>query len=168
MNACTNEYPHKTGEYVSYKNNGICKIVDIVTKEFAGMDSKTYYELQMVFDQGNVLYIPVDAENLVQEMRHVLSAQEIEDVIVQSEQYQDMWIDDGKARAAQYEEILAEGDRRIKGISLARNFGQHAALMAGFRHVDGDIVVCLDDDGQTPADEVDRLLDKLEEGFDAV
>ncbi len=111
MNACTNEYPHKTGEYVSYKNNGICKIVDIVTKEFAGMDSKTYYELQMVFDQGNVLYIPVDAENLVQEMRHVLSAQEIEDVIVQSEQYQDMWIDDGKARAAQYEEILAEGDR---------------------------------------------------------
>ncbi|MCH5342765.1 MAG: glycosyltransferase family 2 protein [Acetatifactor sp.] len=56
----------------------------------------------------------------------------------------------------------------IKGISFARNFGQHAALMAGLRHSDGDYVVCLDDDGQTPADEVDKLLEKLEEGYDAV
>jgi glycosyltransferase involved in cell wall biosynthesis len=46
----------------------------------------------------------------------------------------------------------------IKGIGFARNFGQHAALMAGLRHSDGDYVVCLDDDGQTPADEVDKLL----------
>ena len=56
----------------------------------------------------------------------------------------------------------------IRGISFARNFGQHSALMAGLRHAKGDYVVCLDDDGQTPADEVDRLLDKLEEGWDAV
>lgn len=56
----------------------------------------------------------------------------------------------------------------IKGIAFARNFGQHAALMAGLRQSAGDYVVCLDDDGQTPADEVDKLLDKLEEGFDAV
>lgn len=56
----------------------------------------------------------------------------------------------------------------IKGIGFARNFGQHAALMAGLRHSDGDYVVCLDDDGQTPADEVDKLLGRLEEGFDAV
>lgn len=56
----------------------------------------------------------------------------------------------------------------VKGIDLARNFGQHAALMAGLRYSDGDYVVCLDDDGQTPADEVDKLLGKLEEGYDAV
>lgn len=56
----------------------------------------------------------------------------------------------------------------IKGISFARNFGQHAALMAGLRYSDGDYVVCLDDDGQTPADEADKLLGKLEEGYDAV
>lgn len=56
----------------------------------------------------------------------------------------------------------------ICGINLARNFGQHAALMAGFRQTRGDVVVCLDDDGQTPADEVDKLLAKLEEGYDAV
>ena len=56
----------------------------------------------------------------------------------------------------------------IRGISFSRNFGQHSALMAGLRQAKGDYVVCLDDDGQTPADEVDKLLDKLEEGFDAV
>ena len=63
---------------------------------------------------------------------------------------------------------LAEKYSFIKGINLARNFGQHAALMAGFRHVTGDVVVCLDDDGQTPADEVGKLLAKIEDGEDVV
>ena len=56
----------------------------------------------------------------------------------------------------------------ITGIDLAKNFGQHAALMAGFAHVTGDILVCLDDDGQTPANEVYKLLEKIEEGEDVV
>ena len=63
---------------------------------------------------------------------------------------------------------LCEENQNVKGINFARNFGQHSALMAGLRHSDGDYVVCLDDDGQTPADEVDKLLAKLEEGYDAV
>ena len=56
----------------------------------------------------------------------------------------------------------------ICGVNLAKNFGQHGALMAGFHQVKGDILVCLDDDGQTPADEVGRLLDKIEAGEDVV
>lgn len=63
---------------------------------------------------------------------------------------------------------LCTADERITGINLAKNFGQHAALMAGFRQAQGDIVVCLDDDGQTPADEVGKLLAKIEEGADVV
>ena len=63
---------------------------------------------------------------------------------------------------------LVAADAHIQGVDLARNFGQHAALMAGFHQCSGDIVVCLDDDGQTPADEVDRLLQKLDEGCDVV
>jgi len=63
---------------------------------------------------------------------------------------------------------LCEENDNIRGIDFARNFGQHSALMAGLRWSDGDYVVCLDDDGQTPADQVDRLLEKLEEGYDAV
>lgn len=57
---------------------------------------------------------------------------------------------------------------RITGINLARNFGQHAALMAGFHQVKGEILVCLDDDGQTPAGEVDKLLTGIKEGADVV
>lgn len=56
----------------------------------------------------------------------------------------------------------------ITGINLAKNFGQHSALMAGFHYAKGEIVICLDDDGQTPADEADKLLAGIEQGADVV
>ena len=61
---------------------------------------------------------------------------------------------------------LCAGDSKIKGIGFSQNFGQHSALMAGLRSSDGDYVVCLDDDGQTPANEANKLIAKLEEGYD--
>lgn len=63
---------------------------------------------------------------------------------------------------------LCVEDKNIIGLSHAKNFGQHAALMAGYHFATGDIVVSLDDDGQTPADEVDKLLNKIEDGYDVV
>lgn len=63
---------------------------------------------------------------------------------------------------------LCREDSHIRGIDFARNFGQHAALMAGLRQSAGEYVVCLDDDGQTPAEEAGKLIGKLEEGYDAV
>lgn len=63
---------------------------------------------------------------------------------------------------------LTREDPHVKGLFLAKNFGQHSALMAGYRESDGDIVISLDDDGQTPADELYSLVDKLEEGYDVV
>ena len=65
-------------------------------------------------------------------------------------------------------ESLAAADPHIKGICLAKNFGQHSALMAGYAQTKGDYIVSLDDDGQTPASETFKLVDKLEEGFDVV
>ncbi|MCR5420109.1 MAG: glycosyltransferase family 2 protein [Lachnospiraceae bacterium] len=56
----------------------------------------------------------------------------------------------------------------ITGVDLVKNFGQHAALMAGFHYVKGDIIVCMDDDGQTPADEIWKLIDEIKAGHDAV
>lgn len=63
---------------------------------------------------------------------------------------------------------LSEKHDNITGIDLAKNFGQHSALMAGFRQAKGDYIICLDDDGQTPADEADKLINALEGGADAV
>lgn len=62
---------------------------------------------------------------------------------------------------------LCSDDSNIVGINLNENFGQHAALMAGFHQVRGDIVVCLDDDGQTPANEAGKLIDAIRQGHDA-
>lgn len=63
---------------------------------------------------------------------------------------------------------LCSADSNIIGVNLNENFGQHAALMAGFHQVRGDIVVCLDDDGQTPAREAGKLIEAIRQGHDAV
>lgn len=65
---------------------------------------------------------------------------------------------------------LAEEDpAHVRGAELARNFGQHAALMAGYAMTDGDFVFSMDDDGQAPLESVFELVDKLETGpFDVV
>lgn len=63
---------------------------------------------------------------------------------------------------------IATCDQTVKGIGLAKNFGQHAALMAGFQQAEGDVIVCLDDDGQTPAEEAFSLIDALDDDTDVV
>ena len=63
---------------------------------------------------------------------------------------------------------LAETHQKIKAVSFAKNFGQHSALLAGYRFSEGEYVISLDDDGQTPANQVSRLIDKLNEGYDVV
>lgn len=63
---------------------------------------------------------------------------------------------------------LAGKNINIKGIELAKNFGQHSALMTGYKECTGDIIISLDDDGQTPANELFSLIDKLDEGYDVV
>ncbi|MDE7323006.1 MAG: glycosyltransferase [Lachnospiraceae bacterium] len=63
---------------------------------------------------------------------------------------------------------ICKNYNNVRGISLSKNFGQHAALMAGLRKSDGDIVVCLDDDGQTPANEAGKLIAGIEGGSDVV
>jgi len=59
-------------------------------------------------------------------------------------------------------------DNHVTGINLAKNFGQHSALLAGYNQCTGDYVVSLDDDGQTPADAMYLLLDELNKGYDIV
>ncbi|HEV3479653.1 MAG TPA: glycosyltransferase family 2 protein [Gaiellaceae bacterium] len=56
----------------------------------------------------------------------------------------------------------------VKVVRLRRNFGKAAALAAGFRHAEGDVVVTIDADLQDDPAEIPRLLAKLDEGFDLV
>lgn len=57
---------------------------------------------------------------------------------------------------------------RLRVIELSRNFGQHQAILAGFRDATGDVVVTLDADLQNPPEEIPKLLARFEEGYDVV
>lgn len=61
---------------------------------------------------------------------------------------------------------IAKANQRVKVVDLAKNMGKHAAMMAGYSKVTGDIIVNLDDDGQCPLDRLWDLLAPLNEGYD--
>lgn len=63
---------------------------------------------------------------------------------------------------------LAENNPRITAVNLAKNFGQDAALMAGYTYATGDYIISLDDDCQNPPEEAHKLIARIEEGYDAV
>jgi undecaprenyl-phosphate 4-deoxy-4-formamido-L-arabinose transferase len=56
----------------------------------------------------------------------------------------------------------------IKYLNLARNFGEHNAVMCGLRHSNGDATAIIDDDFQNPPKEIVKLVDRLEDGYDVV
>ncbi len=63
---------------------------------------------------------------------------------------------------------LAAADKRIKGISLSRNFGQHYAITAGLDVVKGEWMVVMDGDLQDVPEEILKLYEKAQEGFEVV
>ena len=63
---------------------------------------------------------------------------------------------------------LAHRDPRVRLIPLARNYGQTAAMQAGFDHARGRIIVSMDGDLQNDPDDIPALLAKMDEGFDLV
>jgi undecaprenyl-phosphate 4-deoxy-4-formamido-L-arabinose transferase len=80
-----------------------------------------------------------------------------------------IFIDDGsKDNSWQKLKYLRSKDSRIKIIQLMDNFGQHNALMCGFRFVSGDYIITLDDDLQNPPEEIPKLINKINEGYDVV
>lgn len=65
-------------------------------------------------------------------------------------------------------EELCRKDKKIKGIELSRNFGQMKAILAGLDNATGDYVVVMDCDLQDRPEEIRKLYNKLQEGYDAV
>src|SRR5262249_2692928 len=61
---------------------------------------------------------------------------------------------------------LVEPDPRLKVIRLRRNFGQTAALAAGFDESQGSVVISLDGDLQHAPEDIPALLEKIDEGYD--
>jgi glycosyltransferase involved in cell wall biosynthesis len=83
--------------------------------------------------------------------------------------YEIVVVDDG-SRDETYGRLarLAANDPHLKLLQLRRNYGQTAAMAAGFDHASGDVVVPMDGDRQNDPADIGRLLEKIDEGYDVV
>ena len=80
-----------------------------------------------------------------------------------------VYVDDGSRDATWATvEAIGEHDSRVHAIKLARNYGQTAALAAGFDAARGEVIVAMDGDLQHEPEEIPKLLAKLDEGYDVV
>jgi undecaprenyl-phosphate 4-deoxy-4-formamido-L-arabinose transferase len=81
-----------------------------------------------------------------------------------------IFVDDGsKDDSLEILRRIAQGESgRVRVVELARNFGQHAAILAGFSIVRGEMVVTLDADLQNPPEEIPRLVKAIDDGNDVV
>jgi len=80
-----------------------------------------------------------------------------------------IFIDDGsKDRSSQILRELCKGYPFITFIRLNRNYGQHSAIFCGFEYAKGDTIITIDADLQNPPSEIPKLLEKIDEGYEAV
>jgi len=84
-------------------------------------------------------------------------------------EYEVIFVDDGSVdRTWERLKEIAEKDQRVKLIRFRKNYGQTAAMYAGFQHVSGEVVITMDADLQNDPEDIPMLLQKLEEGYDIV
>jgi len=83
--------------------------------------------------------------------------------------YEILYVDDGsRDRSFAILSELAAADPQVKVIRFRRNFGQTAAMAAGMKSARGRVIIPLDADGQNDPDDIKRLLEKIDEGYDVV
>ena len=106
--------------------------------------------------------VPVyNSEHTLEELYHRLERVFRETL---KEDFELILVDDGsKDRSYEVMEKLRSRDHRVKIIQMARNFGQHPALLCGFAHVKGDFVVTMDDDLQHQPEELPKMVRVMEE-----
>jgi undecaprenyl-phosphate 4-deoxy-4-formamido-L-arabinose transferase len=77
--------------------------------------------------------------------------------------YEVIFVDDGSTDDSwqMLKRIQGERPERVVAVQLMRNYGQHNALMAGFRHCRGDLILTMDDDLQHPPEEIPKLLEAI-------
>lgn len=85
------------------------------------------------------------------------------------EPYELIFVDDGsKDNTFKVLSDIYEHDRRVNIVRLRRNFGQTAALKAGFDFARGEVIISMDGDLQHDPEEIPRFVEKMEEGYDLV
>ena len=96
-------------------------------------------------------------------------AEGLERVLTAAPAFEVIFVNDG-SRDASWSVVCALANRFpwVTGINLMRNYGQHNALLCGIRRARYDTIVTMDDDLQHPPEEVPKLLERIEAGYDVV
>ena len=90
-------------------------------------------------------------------------------LIVHSSDYEIIFINDSSGdNSSDIIYRLAKNDSNVVCFDLAKNYGQHNALLCGIRQAKYEVIVTLDDDLQNPPEEIPYLLEKLDQGYDVV
>tara|TARA_Y100000310_G_scaffold324997_1_gene387763 strand:- start:1074 stop:2033 length:960 start_codon:yes stop_codon:yes gene_type:complete len=90
-------------------------------------------------------------------------------LIKSSSEYELIFIDDGsKDGSFPILKNIQQQDKRVKVIKFRKNFGQSAAMNAGFKHSQGEVIVSMDGDLQNFPEDIPRVLAKLDEGYGVV
>ena len=86
-----------------------------------------------------------------------------------SSSYEIVLINDG-SRDMSWAVICAEVEKHpfVRGVNLMRNYGQHNAILCGIRQAHNEVIITMDDDLQHLPEEIHKLLEKLDEGYDVV
>lgn len=88
---------------------------------------------------------------------------------IPSYDFEILFVNDGsRDKTAKIIKDLREKDKSVRIVSLSRNFGKEAALLAGLDHALGDAVIIMDADLQDPPELIPQLISKWEEGYDDV
>lgn len=110
--------------------------------------------------------IPVFNEEESLPRLHTTLTEELEKL---GQTWEIVYCDDGsRDRSLELLTTYSAADRRVKVISFRRNFGQTAAMDAGFRHASGQVVIPMDADMQNDPADIAMLLSELDGGFDVV
>lgn len=129
-------------DIILYGANGAYRVDRITEMDFKDGKSQ-YYVLQSLQSSSATVFVPLKSDALVSKMRPILSEEKVRQIIKQIPEEEPNWIDNERARAAAYREILLRGNHKelvqlIKGIYLHKK--SQKSLGKGLHKVDEQIL----------------------------
>ena len=106
MNNESTGLKYNINDFVMYRKNGICQIIDIRSENFFGAGEETYYIMSPVNDKNSKIYVPANSEFI----RDILTKEQIDKVIEKAELNKEIWMDDSRLRSMRFEQLLHTGE----------------------------------------------------------
>jgi glycosyltransferase involved in cell wall biosynthesis len=118
------------------------------------IDRKISFVIACYYSENTLKSVVEEITNLLEKDKH---------------NYEVILVNDGSLdNTMQVIDNLCASNPRVRGVNLSKNFGQQNAMLAGFNFASGDLIFYCDDDGQSPTDQYQRFIDKIDEGYDMV